>query len=282
MLRRAVGHRRIVPADSIAELRGLSGLRVGDGLRRRRQHDQLVERAGEDRHARAGDHRRRPLPEWNNHDRHARADCDRQPLRCRRRRTTSSTAARPQTGTSVLLTDEGIHTVDVLEHRQRGQRRGTEHRDGEDRQDRAVDHGDAVARPRTARAGTTPNVTVTFTCGDSLSGVASCTPPQTRHDGGRTARSSRVPRPTTPATRRRRRTTLNIDKTPPTINGSVPAANAQRLVQRAGHRRRGRAPTRSRASRRARRRTRCRPTAPSQSASGTATDIAGQHRPTRR
>ncbi len=34
-----------------------------------------------------------------------------------------------------VLTDEGIHTVDVLEHRQRGQRRGREHRDGADRQD---------------------------------------------------------------------------------------------------------------------------------------------------
>ena len=40
----------------------------------------------------------------------------------------------------------------------------------------------AKAPPRTGPAGTRRNVTVTFTCSDSGSGIASCTAPQTRHD----------------------------------------------------------------------------------------------------
>ena len=96
------------------------------------------------------------------------------------------------------------------------------------------------------------DVTVTFTCGDCAVGYRVVHVAADGHEPRAPARASPGPRSTTRATRRRRRRRSTSTRPPPTIVGVVPRRERQRLVQRAGHGRRGRAPTRCRALRRAR------------------------------
>src|SRR6266566_3596849 len=70
------------------------------------------------------------------------------------------------------------------------------------------------------------NVTVTFTCNDSLSGIGSCTPPATVSADGRSqvisGTAADIAGNTASAS-----VTINLDKTPPTIKASAsPASNA--------------------------------------------------------
>ena len=97
------------PADSVVSSEGERRDGLGVGERRRRQHDGLDECTGEDRHHRAGT-AASTLPEWNNStvtlqlsatDGLSGVD------------TTYYTVdgGTTQTGTSVLLVDEGVHHV---------------------------------------------------------------------------------------------------------------------------------------------------------------------------
>ena len=129
-----------------------------------------------------------------------------------------------QTGTSVLLTTEGMHTVMFW----------------------SVDNAGNVEQPNVATVKidtSAPSITVsqspdanaagwnntdvsvTFTCGDSVSGVASCASPQdiTSEGHGQVVSGTALDNAGNSASAS---TTLNIDKTPPSIDGTVPAANA--------------------------------------------------------
>jgi hypothetical protein len=129
-----------------------------------------------------------------------------------------------QTGTSVLLTDEGVHTVQVWSVDNAG---NTE-----------TAHSVTVKIDKTAPSITftqapvpnsagwnNGNVTVTFTCSDALSGIVSCTGPQhvTTEGAGQSVTGTASDNAGNSSSAS---TSLNIDKTPPTISGSIPAANS--------------------------------------------------------
>jgi len=130
----------------------------------------------------------------------------------------------PQVGTSVAITSQGVHTVDFW---------SVDHAGNVEATHTSVVKIDATAPTITASAAPPPNgagwnnsdVTVTFICSDSLSGIASCTPAQlvTTEGAGQSVTGDAVDNAgnTAAAT-----ATLNIDKTPPTIHGAMPPANA--------------------------------------------------------
>ena len=138
-----------------------------------------------------------------------------------------------QTGTSVVVTTEGVHTVHFWSVDNAGNVEAA--------------HGATVKIDRTAPSITVsqapaPNgagwnntdVTVTFTCADSASGIASCTSPQTvtTEGAGQTVSGTAADNAGNSASAS---TTFNIDKTAPSIIGCRAAGERQRLVQRAGH-----------------------------------------------
>ncbi len=129
-----------------------------------------------------------------------------------------------QSGTSVALTTEGVHTVQFWSTDVAGNVEATH---------TTIVKIDATApiitesqSPSANGAGwNNTNVTVTFVCSDSLSGIASCTTPQTvtTEGAGQSATGQAVDNAGNTASAT---ALLNIDKTPPTVHGSVPPANA--------------------------------------------------------
>ncbi len=83
-----------------------------------------------------------------------------------------------QTGSSVLLVDEGVHTVQFWSTDNAGNVEATH--TATVKIDKTAPSISVSQSPQANGAGwNNSDVTVTFTCGDSLSGVASCTSPQT-------------------------------------------------------------------------------------------------------
>ncbi len=129
-----------------------------------------------------------------------------------------------QSGSSIVLSAEGIHTVQFWSTDLAGNVETAN--TATVRIDKTAPTITAAQSPAANGAGwNNTSVTVTFTCGDSLSGVSTCAAPQTvtteganqsvtgnvSDEAGNTASVSH---------------TMNIDETPPTITGSVPPANA--------------------------------------------------------
>ena len=121
LLRRAVGHRGIVPGRLDAELGRLDRLGLRQRLRRRRQHHEHVECSGEDRHARAGDVGV-DVAEWNNTTVTLSLTRDRQPVGSRHDALHRRRRQHPD-GHLRLADRRGRPHRHLLEHRQRRQRR---------------------------------------------------------------------------------------------------------------------------------------------------------------
>jgi hypothetical protein len=129
-----------------------------------------------------------------------------------------------QSGNAVLLTDEGIHAVQFW---------SVDNADNVEATNTVTVKIDKSAPSITSAQSPDANgagwnnspVTVTFTCGDSLSGVASCTGPQhVSNDGaGQVVTGSALDNAGNSASASR---TVNLDRTPPSISPTVPSANA--------------------------------------------------------
>jgi large repetitive protein len=130
------------------------------------------------------------------------------------------------TGTTVTLTDEGTHTITYASTDNAGNPETAKTITVQiDKSDPTITH--ALSPKANGKGWNNADVTVTFTCDDqaTLSGIASCTAPQTVTDEGDhqavtgTARDKAGNIATDPAT-------VSLDKTKPTIDGSrSPAAN---------------------------------------------------------
>ena len=142
----------------------------------------------------------------------------------------------PQNGTSFTLSSEGDHTVTYFSTDKAGNVEAT--RTAEVKIDKtapAISH--AFSKPDGYEDGawTNQDVTVTFSCTDSGSGVADCSTPVTKTGEGAdqqvvgTAKDNAGNTATDTAT-------VNIDKTPPTVTGSVDRPADAWLVQPGCHR----------------------------------------------
>ncbi len=129
-----------------------------------------------------------------------------------------------QTGTSVLLIDEGIHHVSYWSVDNAGNVE-TAHTATVKIDKTAPSISVSQSPDQNAAGWNNSDVTVTFTCDDSGSGVASCTPHQTvtSEGAGQTVTGNATDNAGNTASAS---TVVNIDKTPPTITGSTPPANA--------------------------------------------------------
>jgi PKD domain len=128
-----------------------------------------------------------------------------------------------QTGTSVLLTDEGTHTVDFFSIDNAGNVEATH--TAIVKVDKTAPSISVSAAPAPNAAGwNNTNAAVTFLCADSGSGLASCTPAQnvTTEGSAQVVSGTAADNAGNSASASH---TLNIDKTPPTISGVVPTAN---------------------------------------------------------
>ncbi len=128
-----------------------------------------------------------------------------------------------QTGTSVLLTTEGVHTVVFWSIDKAGNVEPSH--TASVKIDTTAPSITVSQAPAANGAGwNNTDVTVSFTCGDSLSGLASCTSPQgvSTEGAGQLVSGTATDNAGNSASAS---TTLNVDKTAPTINGVVPAAN---------------------------------------------------------
>ena len=219
------------------------------------QRDDGDEPAGEDRPDAAGDHGVGGSDVVHQHRRDGHAD--RRPTTCRasRRRSTRSTAVPRPPGTTVTFTTDGVHTLTYYSVDNAGNVESVHTVTVQDRQDRADDHLAHRRRAANGAGWNKTNVTVTFTCGDSLSGIASCTAPQTVTTERRRRRPSPAARSTTRATRAST-TAIGQHRQDAADDRRVAerVGERQRLVPGCRWRRRSRAPTRCRASRRAARR----------------------------
>ncbi len=124
----------------------------------------------------------------------------------------------PQTGGSVAISSEGTHTLEFWSVDQAGNEEP--HKTVQVKIDKTpptITHTQSPAA--NANGWNNTNVTVTFTCNDALSGVASCTAPQTVTTEGKdqpvtgTATDNAGNTATDPAT-------VSIDKTPPQISAA--------------------------------------------------------------
>ena len=131
-----------------------------------------------------------------------------------------------QTGTTVTLADEGTHTISYSSTDKAGNEETAKTVTVQiDKSNPTITH--ALTPKANGNGWNKTDVTVTFTCDDQadLSGVASCTSPQTVTTEGKdqpvtgTAKDNAGNSATDPAT-------VSLDKTKPTITGSrTPAAN---------------------------------------------------------
>jgi hypothetical protein len=128
-----------------------------------------------------------------------------------------------QSGTSVVLTTEGIHTVAYWSTDAAGNVEAA--KTSTVRIDKTAPTITSSQDPPANSAGwNNSNVTVSFNCTDSLSGIATCSNPQTvtTEGSGQTVTGTATDNAGNSASTT---ASLNIDKTPPTITGSVPPAN---------------------------------------------------------
>jgi hypothetical protein len=129
-----------------------------------------------------------------------------------------------QTGTSVLLTDEGIHTVEFWSVDKAG---NTETANAVTVKLDKTAPSIATSQSPEANAAdwNNTNVTVTFTCADTLSGIASCTGPQlvTTEGAGQVVAGTAVDNAGNSASASR---TVNVDKTAPLLEGTATPPNA--------------------------------------------------------
>ncbi len=129
-----------------------------------------------------------------------------------------------ETGTSVLLVDDGVHHVSYWSVDEAGNVEAAN--TATVKIDSSAPSIAVSQSPQANAAGwNNSNVTVTFTCGDSGSGVSSCTPQHvvSSEGAGQDVSGTAVDNAGNSASAS---TTLNIDKTPPVITGSTPPANA--------------------------------------------------------
>ena len=189
------------------------------GARPGRQRDVGEERCGQDRPDRPEHDGLRRL-RLEQQRRHGQAHRRRQPLRGRRDALPARPGRRSRTGTSVTIDTEGVHTLQVWSVDVAGNVEAQKNIEVKiDKTAPGISHTQAPAA--NARSWNNSDVTVTFTCTDSGSGIASCTAPVTKAEGA--ARRSRARPSTTPATRATDETTVSIDKTKPTVTGSLSA-----------------------------------------------------------
>jgi hypothetical protein len=128
-----------------------------------------------------------------------------------------------QTGTSVLLSDEGVHTVSFWSVDNAGNVESAH--TATVKIDKSAPSITVSQSPLANGAGwNKTDVDVSFVCADGLSGVASCSGPQhvSAEGAGQVVTGTASDNAGNSASASR---TLNIDKTAPTIGGSVPAAN---------------------------------------------------------
>jgi hypothetical protein len=123
-----------------------------------------------------------------------------------------------QSGTSIPISSEGTHTLQFWSVDNAGNIEAAKSVDVKiDKTPPTISHTQSPAA--NGNGWNNSNVTVTFTCGDALSGVASCTDPQTVTTEGQgqavtgTATDNAGNTATDPAT-------VSIDTTPPTITGA--------------------------------------------------------------
>lgn len=123
-----------------------------------------------------------------------------------------------QSGTSVSISAEGMHTLQFWSVDNAGNTEGTKSVQVKiDKTPPTINHTQSPAA--NAKGWNNTNVTVTFVCNDSLSGIASCTDPQTVTTEGKnqtvtgTAIDNAGNTATDPAT-------VSIDKTAPTISAA--------------------------------------------------------------
>jgi hypothetical protein len=127
-------------------------------------------------------------------------------------------------GTSVTIGTEGVHTLQVWSVDVAGNVEAQQNLEVKiDKTAPGISHTQAPAA--NVRSWNNSDVTVTFTCTDSGSGIASCTAPVTKGEGAaQKVQGAATDKAGNTATDE---TTVNVDKTKPTVNGSLSAeANA--------------------------------------------------------
>ena len=128
------------------------------------------------------------------------------------------------TGTSVTIDTEGVHTLQVWSVDVAGNVEAQKNIEVKiDKTAPGISHTQAPAA--NARHWNNSDVTVTFACTDSGSGIASCTAPVTKGEGGaQKVQGTATDNAGNSATDE---TTVNVDKTKPTVTGTLSAqANA--------------------------------------------------------
>lgn len=129
--------------------------------------------------------------------------------------------AAPATGTHLRIEDEGVHTLRVWSEDVAGNVEAPQ--EVTVRIDRSAPSITHTQSPAANGAGwNRTDVTVTFTCGDEVSGVAGCTDPVTRGEGaGQQVLGTATDKAGNTATDR---ATLDVDETRPTVSGSLSAS----------------------------------------------------------
>ncbi|WP_420183590.1 OmpL47-type beta-barrel domain-containing protein [Knoellia sp. CPCC 206435] len=127
-------------------------------------------------------------------------------------------------GTSISIDTEGVHTLQVWSVDVAGNVESQKNIEVKiDKTAPGISHTQAPAA--NSRSWNNSDVTVTFTCTDAGSGIASCTAPVTKGEGGaQKVQGTATDNAGNSATDE---TTVNVDKTKPTVSGSLSAdANA--------------------------------------------------------
>ncbi len=127
-----------------------------------------------------------------------------------------------QVGTSVTVSASGVHTVTYFSTDQAGNVEASKVLTITGSDATAPTITSSIAPPPNSAGWNSTNVTVTFTCTDTGSGIASCTPPQsvTSEGAGRRVSGTAVDNAGNKATTT---ATVSIDKTPPSITSSLSA-----------------------------------------------------------
>jgi large repetitive protein len=123
-------------------------------------------------------------------------------------------------GSSLTIDSEGVHTLQVWSVDKAGNVEAQKNIEVKiDKTAPGISH--TLAPAPNSRSWNNSDVTVTFTCADSGSGVASCTAPVTKGEGAaQKVQGAATDRAGNSATDE---TTVNVDKTKPTVTGSLSA-----------------------------------------------------------
>ena len=124
-------------------------------------------------------------------------------------------------GTNLMLESEGVHTLQVWSVDNAGNVEGQKNLEVKiDKTAPTISHTQSPAA--NSRGWNNSDVTVTFTCTDGGSGIATCTTPVTKAEGAaQKVQGTATDRAGNKATDE---TTVNVDKTRPTVTGSLSAA----------------------------------------------------------